>query len=417
MRIKAPLPVVEWSPQGIRVFDPRTNSVTAVDTLDNLRESFGSDIILALSRRCSFIRNTRLPDANKAEVAKVLALQIGTLFPMPPNETAYDFYLSSDQNAEGRLAVVCAVPSQTLTQALEACKESGLTVQGVVPAALGSSLLAHAESLGDGAILEIVPEGLAIDVIQNGEVKSSRIAPFVNSTQANQEIERAFALSEVESSERVLVGSLNGVDNSRHLTESSLARLSGLPLPIRLELPETISNRAKIEERRHQRVAIWLWIATIVLGIAVWDFRSQALGEVQKADKKWNSILTTLRSEKDLAETKRSELTKVDRALKLGYEPKQHMAEVLSILTSLTPEGVWLTGMTLERGKVATLRGTSLTGDGVTTLLKNIEEQSRFRQVKLIFANNAEMDDKTVVQFSISYVVVGNLPLDTEVLK
>jgi hypothetical protein len=101
----------------------------------------------------------------------------------------------------------------------------------------------------------------------------------------------------------------------------------------------------------------------------------------------------------------------VDTSLDLAFEPKQRLGDVTFLVNNLCPEGLWLTGLTIERGKLALIRGTAINGEAVYKYLDRLTTQDRFRDVKLVFANNGQIEKVSVVQFSISAHVVGNLPL------
>jgi Tfp pilus assembly protein PilN len=83
----------------------------------------------------------------------------------------------------------------------------------------------------------------------------------------------------------------------------------------------------------------------------------------------------------------------------------------LALASALAPSDVWLTGVTFERGKPLLVRGTALSGASVAAYLQSLSGQSRFRDVKLVFANDATIETTQVQQFSISAHAVGNLPL------
>jgi hypothetical protein len=57
------------------------------------------------------------------------------------------------------------------------------------------------------------------------------------------------------------------------------------------------------------------------------------------------------------------------------------------------------------------IRGTAKDPEGVATFVKALAEQKRFRDVKLLFANSAEIESEPVVQFSVTAIAVGNLPV------
>ena len=65
----------------------------------------------------------------------------------------------------------------------------------------------------------------------------------------------------------------------------------------------------------------------------------------------------------------------------------------------------------MERGKHIQIRGTAKTSETVAEYIRALQAEPRFRDVRLVFANNAAIETNQVVQFSVSAFPVGNLPL------
>lgn len=412
-----PVPVIEWSPNGVVLLDPATGKLTQGDSLASIRSKItGDEVVIALSRRSSFIRTARLPDASKSEVQKILQLQIGTLFPVQPADTAVDFYLTDNKNGEGRLAVVAAIKSDVLKTVMAELIAAGLKTRAIVPAALGSALLAHQKQLSLAAVVQETPEGLAIDLIEDGELKAARVTPMPGAAHLEAEIARSFAAAKMDPAQVVSTG---GMEHSGWQSDprSTLALLADCQLPISLEPPDLVAKRELNRVKRFRRVSIWLWVAVIMLAAVLFDQRVTQQQAVTSGEKKWTKILAKKRESKREAESKLKELRKVETVLNLGFEPRQRLVDVVSIVTKLTPEGLWVTGMTTERGKPATLRGTALNGEAVTKFLEQLSANPRFRDVKLIFANNGQIEKTAVVQFSMTFHVVGNFSLDSEEYK
>jgi len=414
-RESSPHPVIEWSPTVVRVLDPATQSLATGSTLSDVRSHIGGrDVVVALSRRSSFIRTARLPNASKAEVSKVLALQVGTLFPVDPSSVAVDFHLTEDRNAEGRLAVVAAVRIETLEALHAQLDAAGLKTVSIVPEALGAFFVAKHAGKRECAIVERVPEGLAIDIVSEGELRASRVVPMPPLDMVGAEVDRSFAVAKLPCAAGVSAGGFSYPDEDARTEASCLSELSGAVLPIHLERPDVVAKRERSQSQRTQRIAIWLWIAVILLAAVVWDGRATSAQAIRSGEARWRKRIGVLTTTKNQAEARLATLNKVRDALALGFEPKQRQVEVVAIASNLVPQGVWLTGVTLERGKPALVRGTSTTGKGVTVFLQSLAKQQRFRDVQLVFANQGEIEGTPVVQFSISMHVVGNLPLDTK---
>ncbi len=65
----------------------------------------------------------------------------------------------------------------------------------------------------------------------------------------------------------------------------------------------------------------------------------------------------------------------------------------------------------MERGKPLTFRGTAISDQAVKTFLDGLAVTDRLREVKLLFANNATIEETPVVNFSVQATLVGNLPM------
>lgn len=411
------VPVIEWSTSGVTVFDPASGKIHRGDTIAAVRSKIeGDHVVVALSRRSSFIRTARLPDAGKSEVKKILALQIGTLFPVSPAETAFDFFMTKNKNGEGRLAVVAAVKSDTLKTVMAEVAEAGLKTRAIVPAALGSALLAAEKGFTEAAIVQETNEGLAIDLIEEGELKAARVTPMPAVGQIHAELARSFAA--VKMSPAPVIGAAGyAIADGQVDPRSSLAFIGAGSLAINLEPPDLVARRAEGKTKRIRRVAIWLWIACLLLAAVLWDQRSTEQSAIAKGEARWANILKKKKDEEAMIKTTFSEVRKVGTVLNLGFEPRQRLVDVVALLTKLTPEGLWVTGLTVERGKPATIRGTAVNGEAVTKYLEQLSASPRFRDVKLVFANNGQIEKTSVVQFSLTLHVIGNFSLESEAYK
>lgn len=413
-----PLPVLEWSPHSVRLYDPTTKKVMAGKTVGEVRGYIaGSRVVLALSHRSVLVRAVRLPNAGKDEVAKILGIQLGALLPMQPEEASVDFLLTDDITAEGRLAVVCAAKSEHLRQAIAQLEGEGLEAEAVVPSALGNHQRVRQLKVEAVATVEAVPEGFAIDIWSEGDLRTSRVVPAASTASIADQVCRSFSVAKMPCGPALALGGLQFDDAEFFAAESGLAGLSVGPWPINLELPEVISRREHKRINRFKRYAFWLWFATLTLAGIIWVSRWIEGQEAARVNSGWQKKLANLTATKNQATTKLNQLASDSSALALGFEPKQRIVDVAAIVAATTPEGVWMTGVTIERGKPLTMRGTAMNSEAVAVFLERLSASDRFRDVKLAFANNAVIEATNVVQFSITAHVVGNLPLISEDVK
>lgn len=407
------IPVIEWSPTSCVVFDPVANTCREFGSIAQARSSIsGSTVVVALSRRASFLRTARLPDAAKEEVAKIVALQAAQLLPVKPEEAALDFYLTPNRISDGRLAVLAAVNVETLRRVRAELAEAGLHARAIVPAALGSARLSQSLGKEFAAVVSASPDGIGIDVIHEGQLVLTRSVPPSNAEGSlRDEIQRTFAMAKLPQGETIAAGDfvLSGADLATPAI--GLKFLASDDLGLHLELPEEVAKRAHAKVEKSKRLALLMVVAALGLGAVVYDIQTTEADKAAARDKKWVTSMQALRKSESLAKSKSDQLTKVDESLSLALEPKQRMADVVTLVSSLTPEGVWLTGLNVERGKDIQIRGTALNEVGAQNYLSRLGAQDRLRDVKLVFANNGTIETTNVVQFSITAHAIGNLPL------
>lgn len=414
--VSGPYPVIEWSTGSMRLYDPVSRRVDTV-TPERAAELLGGrPVIVAISRRAAFVRTTRLPDAAKIEVARILQLQVDKLFPIGSSSAAIDFVLTNDKNNEGRLAIVAATPSENLARIRTELR--GLNIDRIVPAAMGSIPLAS--DLGETrvAIVQDSSEGLAIDLIEDGLLKASRIVPQPDSAgEIISEVNRSWAMSKSDPGRIAAAGGLvfDGADIATPM--SSLAAMSVEPPELDLEDPNTIANREMGKIKRARSVAVATWVAAAACAITIMYYRAADAKAVQAADKAWQNKTRALRVSTDRARGEASKLSTQGVTLTAAFEPKQFVGDLAVIYATSAPKDLWLTGMNIERGKTSTIRGVSLTHQAVSAYLETLASTERFRDIKLNFMNDGEIEDSPVVNFSISMHIIGNFPLQEDMPK
>jgi Tfp pilus assembly protein PilN len=413
-RDRAASAVLEWSPTYASFFQPGTERHIEAANLGELGLSPNQELIVALSRRTSFVKAVRVPDVPKAEVARVLQLQVGTLFPVAGAQLALDFILTDDVSPEGRLAVVAATRVETLSQLVDDAQVAGASLHQVVPVAFGSVLLGQSLGLRDCAVVEHAAEGLCIDIVSEGKLAYSRVAPFPKtSAELEAEVCRTFAIAKKPCGDTIAAGGL-AFDGADHLVKTRVSEaflLPGVHVPLSLELPEAAAARARKRVRTRARTAILLWLAVFVVALLVYFDRADAAAEIRRGEARWAADLRKLRSAKSTAETRRNKVAALGTTLMGAFEPAQKPYDVLTVVSNAVPDNTWLTGVTFERGKPLLIRGSTTSNEGVTTYLNRLKGDPRFRDVRLVFANDTTVERVTIVQFSISAHVVGNFPL------
>lgn len=411
--------VVEWSPNHVSWVDGRHQLHTAASLQEAAGQLPGKDLLVAISRRSAFVRAYRVPNAGKEEVRRILSMQIGSLFPIPANELAFDFHLTHDVNSEGCLAIVSAMRSSDLHAMHDQAKAAGLRIAKVVPSALGSVFLAQASNVENAAVVHRTSEGLAIDLIVDKELRYSRVASIPSDASGiSAEVKRTFAAAVVGISPTIAAGAL-AIPEADYSTDTwSLETLLDANIDIDLETPEQVAARTKKRESQKMRTAVLILAGALVTLTFVYITYTEKVALSQTDVPFWTRKLNNLKKDRDKAKSKLAEAQALLANLERGFRPAQSISDVVTVASNATPPGVWLTGFSLERGKSLSLRGTATKGEAVSEFQQALVDEKRFRDVNLLFASNTEIDKAPVVQFSISLFPVGNLPLiDPEAKK
>lgn len=414
-RQAAALPTVEWSPTGIWTFDPADRRITSYDGLAAASMAFGRTIEVAPSRRLAFIRSIRVPNVSDEEVRQILGIQIGQHFPVGAEELAYDFISTQDVNFEGKLIVVAAIKTETRKEIDAAAQAAGLRVSRVVPVAFGAQLVAKEAGLENCAVVSDTSEGLAIDIIVDGVLRYSRVVPMPDSEPAIEgEIRRTFQAAGVAPSPVLGVGKFGSLPGATKAETSPLAALSlagPTAVPIELVLPEARRKAEELQVSRRQRLALAAIAVAVLMGAFLWLERSDQVTQARQVESNWNSKIRAAQTKLNDAEKLRDGVDVVNASLTRAFTPSQPMSDVLSVATNLAPTGVWLTGFNLERGKPLTIRGAAMNNPAVASYVDMLANSGRFRDVRLIFANEAQIEGIPVVQYSIQAHVIGNFPM------
>jgi Tfp pilus assembly protein PilN len=409
------LPVIEFSASHVRVFDPATNASQTLPrgtTLNGVVS--GRRAMLAISRRNTFIRGVRVPNASHGEIAQSLALQIGQLFPVSDVELAHTFKLTSDVNEEGRLAILAAVPVNTLRNAFDTLADNSVTLAQAVPVAFASPILAEESGLKHCAVVEKTTEGVAIDIVFGGELRTSRVVPEPRSDQdLEAEIVRSFAMAGVPEGPVLSTGGAQ-LRADRAVSATSLQALAlptGQRLPASLELPEIAAKRERQRTAARARLALLAIAGAAVSAYLFASNRIQAASAAQAANAQYTRRLSRLEAEQRTAESRAASEEARAKRIAVAFRPAQAPSDTLIALGNAAPKDVWVSGITFERGKPCLVRGTALRAESVAAYLDALTASARFRDVKLVFATNAVIDATPVVNFSLSAHAIGNLPV------
>ncbi len=409
--------VIEWSPNGVSGYRADSKAIQNAASISGLGAvaSNGSTVVVAVSRRTVFIKPVRVPNAGETEIRQILRIQLDQLFPVQQGELAYDLWLTPNVTSEGKLAVVCGMKTDLLKHLQSQLSDASIRNYKVVPAALGSVIVAKTLGQKNCAVIDTTFEGLAIDIVCDGELRYSRVVPFTpGETNISAEISRTLSVAGADPCPIICAGQNHYPEADFHSEMGTLAALStpqAMGLHVELEPPEAG------EKRRERRITNRIRIGVLVAGLAaiVWTATLMDMSDrakvIEKADEKHVDQLAGLKDYKTQMHKTNGVLRVASDKLSKGFKPAQKFTDVLTVIGDCAPQTIWLSGITLERGRQLSVRGTSLSSDAVAQFVRKMTAQARFRDVKLVFANNGLIDAAPIVQFSVTAHVVGNLPL------
>lgn len=401
--------VLEWSPKTLIGYDAATQTTRSFASVADVAGAT-RDAIVAVSRRLVFIRSLRVPDVSPEEVRQVLALRLNDLFPVATQDLAIDFELTNNVSPEGRLAMVAAIPVAELTRIYAECRSAGLRVVRVVPSALSSAMI-DATAAGTSAVVQETVDGIAIDVIADGGLRQSRITNLPQ--QLQNEVCRTFGIAGLECGTILSAGGLALPFADAVVKESGLEILQKNQdrLHMNLELPEEVAARQKASRASKQRLALLFLVASLGIGAYVFLDYQEAMAKFRSVSASNEKRIRILKENQDQLTSNLTTWATLQKSLDRAYRPAQRFSDVMTILSNRTPQGVWLTGMTVERGKEFSVRGTATSNEAMNAYLDSLSGEQRFRNVRLVFSNNAEIEQTGVVQFSLAGFPTGNLPL------
>ena len=356
-----------------------------------------------------FIKHLRLPNSTRPEMEQVLHLRLPELFAVGGSELAFDFLTYDDVNEQGRLCLVAAVRVEDLRAALSLMESRRVTVTQVLPVSVASPTVAQKQGVARAAVVFPVVEGYAVDIVDEGKLLASRVVTEREGLESD--ICVAFTLAGIPCSP-ILVGGgllLSGADRS--IPSDARQSLISEPVSLNIELPEVIANRKNQARQAKSRFTLLLALATATLGIYLYSDYTDALAKASIEAGKDAKRIQRLTALNKSAETAAADVGGTEAILSRTFNVAQPLTDAAAAATSALPAGVWLTGLSVERGKEMQIRGIGKSSQSISDYVRSLSDLPRFRNVRLVFANDSTIDETKVVQFSISAFPVGNLPL------
>ena len=400
---------IEWTSAGVRAVNIATHETAEAARLSDLEPILSGHgrPLIGIGRRDVFLKSIRLPKADPTDLRRILGVQLAQLFPLPPDQLSFDFFQTADQTAEGCLTVVAAMRGEDLKRLQADLKQAGQTALRVLPVSLAAGAVAASAGQTEALVLEAGPAGLALDVVRGGCTVFSRVVPSGSDTE--YEVKRTLAAAQVGTLPLVTVGEA-GLPKALPSFGSSLSLLHEAP-PFSFRLAEDRARDLKKQAGERTRLALLLMLSALLLVSLVWGDRQEAMAAAKRRQGILARQLALLQSVQDAEATNAQKAIAVQDVLGRAFEPAQPLGDIVAVVGDSLPAGAWLTGLSIERGKLLEIRGTATTQDDVPRLIHALGANTRFRDVHLIFANSVTNGKARIVEFDVSAVCVGNLPL------
>ncbi|MGE0001576.1 MAG: PilN domain-containing protein [Fimbriimonadaceae bacterium] len=413
-RSVAPTGLIEWSPGRVRACTMSGPIVEGRGVGEVVAEVPGLSMAgVALHRRLAFVRDTHTPPTDAATVRQALYVQMEQLFPVPAAELAFDFAAEDRIDADGRPTTVVAARADTIREAAAELGQNGCRGAWYVPAGVGAVYALDQAGLADGLVMDRNGTEVSFDVVRGGRLRHSRSIPVGDDREAVvAELKRTVAALDCADLKVYVCPAVRNADLGEALETSTLQALgrhTGADLD--LELPEVQTRREKALQGSRRRLAGLLWVAALVLGGLAWLDRDEAAALARERNAKHKSTMDRLDSTAGLLSERRVRLEEVSKLVAVAAEPAQTPSDVVRYVTNSAPSGLWFSGLTYERGRPLVIRGNAMDREAISKFAANLAASDRYRDVTIVFANDAKIEDTPVIQFSISSRVVGNLPL------
>ena len=400
---------LEWTPGWVRATDIATGRTAEGDRLSALTPLLNGhrQALVGVGRPRVFFKALRLPKAAPDDLRRILAVQLGNLFPVPPDQLAFDFLQTADQTPDGWLTLVAAIRADDVREIRAALMQAGLTAARILPVAFAAPMLAARAGAANALVAENGAAGLALDVVEHGTLRLSRVAPV--GSDPEWEARRTLAAAQAGEPPVIAVGAV-ALPQALASADTTLGLLHEAP-PFHFELAEEREREVKKRIAERMRLAVLLMLSAILLVALVWVDRQAAQAAVTRSQGTWARQLLRSQSILDAETDAFGKAGDANDALTRAFVPAQPLGDVSAVVAASLPPGAWLTGLTVERGKLLQVRGTAKTSGDVARFTDTLGASPRFRDVRLVFANSGAISKVPVIQFNVSAICVGNLPL------
>jgi len=400
---------IEWTPGWVRAVNIATGDRAEAVTLKKLGQiTVGQkEALVGIGRKIVFLKAVRLPKALPDDLRRIIGVQLGQFFPLSSDQLSFDFIQTSNQNQDGFLTIVAAIRADDLRLLFSELKEVGLTARRVLPIALASSVIAAKSGNTDALIIEVDRGDIALDVVQGGVLRFSRLTPA--GSDLATESKRTLAAANAGDIKSVRIGEAG---EGLTAADTTLTLLHEAPA-FDFELAEIRVLHAKQRVAARTRFALLVTIVALAFVAFFAAQRQQEMTEVAKAVRQSKADLAHWESIASDQSTTTTQLTTLQSDIVRAFKPGQHLSDIAAYVSDSLPGDAWLTGLSIERAKELQVRGTAMSAGQVASFVDALGSSPRFANVKLIFANSALVGTTPVIEFNVTADCVGNLSMPT----
>jgi Tfp pilus assembly protein PilN len=367
----------------------------------------GKFALVGIGRERTFIKTVRLPKVSGDDLRQLVFVQWKSLFPIEEADAAFCAHQTSDVTAEGILTVVAAVRTSDLIAIREQLATRGIKQVHFIPMAVSAAAALASLGITDGLVVDGNGSQTTFDLVSGGQTVLSR--SVLHAESAEIEAKRTL-LADGQSTAQVFATSNVVFSGAQVLSAdllSSLADVTGHDLVSRQEQAAELASITK----KNNRLSIYFLIAAVLLLAVVLTQRFDEEQVVIQGEAKWAKRVARARSNRKIAELESKKQTDFTNLLDPAFEPGQRLTDALGSITMAAPANIWLTGVNMDRGRPIQIRGTAMTNEAVTQFVNVLGASDRFRDVQLVNASLAKIEQTEVVNFTMNVTAVANVPL------
>lgn len=400
--------VFSWSPSQVAAMELSSGQKSVgADFASVSITTAGKSALVGIGRERTFIKTVRLPKVSGDDLRQLVFVQWKSLFPIEEADAAFCAHQTSDVTAEGILTVVAAVRTSDLIAIREQLAARGIKQVHFIPMAVSAAAALASLGITDGLVVDGNGSQTTFDLVSGGETVLSR--SVLHAESAEIEAKRTL-LADGQSTAQVFATSnvvFNGAQALSADLLSSLVDVTGHDLISRQEQAAEVAGVTK----KNNRLSIYFLIAAVLLLAVVLTQRFDEEQVVIQGEAKWAKRVAKARSNRKIAELESKKQTDFTNLLDPAFEPGQRLSDALGSITVAAPANIWLTGVNMDRGRPIQIRGTAMTNEAVTQFVNVLGASDRFRDVQLVNASLAKIEQTEVVNFTMNVTAVANVPL------